>query len=61
MCLWTFEFVFEWMGQTENKYGTVQELRSTFSHTKSNSSDFSLVFGKAGGLVRFSLFDFSLV
>ena len=32
------------MGQTEkNKYGTVQELRSTFSHTKSIYSDFSLV------------------
>ena len=26
-----------------NKYGSVQELRSTFSHTKSVISDFSLV------------------
>ena len=27
----------------QNKYRTVQELRSTFSHTKSINSDFSLV------------------
>ena len=26
-----------------NKYGTVQELRSTFSHTKSINIDFSFV------------------
>ena len=27
----------------KNKYGTVQELRSTFSHIKSINIDFSLV------------------
>ena len=27
----------------ENKYGTVQELRSTFSHTKSSNIDFCFV------------------
>ena len=27
----------------DNKYGTVQELRSTFSHTKSINIDFSFV------------------
>ena len=33
----------EWGYLSLNKYGIVQELRSTFSHIKSINSDFSLV------------------
>ena len=31
------------LSKVRNKYGTIQELRSTFSHTKSINIDYSLV------------------